>query len=221
MTGAIVFYNSNKQTRLDKIKTYVENTLELEYKGANPDMLIIKREENKSSISIGIIKGLNKFTNQTPISYNKKVVIIYDAQALTAPAQNALLKTLEETPSYVTIILETKRLKSLLDTVVSRCRRIRVEDSGDINDSNIYQTLINDIDAMELAYELSKEDKQDIISKLEEYILSAREYLILNPSSKVVDNINLIQDTKESIENTNISTKLALERMFLSIYNSK
>jgi DNA polymerase-3 subunit delta' len=53
------------------------------------------------------------------------VVIVDDADAVLAEAQNALLKTLEEPPSASTFVLVTSRCDVLLPTVVSRCQRLR------------------------------------------------------------------------------------------------
>ncbi len=55
----------------------------------------------------------------------KRVVIIAQAHCLTLPAQNSLLKCLEEPPN-TTIILTSENLQSLLPTVISRCRSVHV-----------------------------------------------------------------------------------------------
>jgi DNA polymerase-3 subunit delta' len=57
-------------------------------------------------------------------------VIIDEADALVAPAQNALLKTLEEPPSSSMFILVTARPDVLLPTVQSRCPRLRFRPLG-------------------------------------------------------------------------------------------
>ena len=53
-------------------------------------------------------------------------MIITEAQNLTLPAQNALLKTLEEPPAHSLIILTTPNPALLLPTVVSRCQVIHL-----------------------------------------------------------------------------------------------
>ncbi len=219
MTGAIIFYSSNKQTRLNAMTKYINDNLEPDLAKINPDIYIADCKSGKHTIGIEEIRSLNKFINQKPILYSSRLAIVYNAHTLTLPAQNALLKTLEETPSYATIILETKTLKSLLDTVVSRCRRIKVGESSIKEDNNSFEALINEntLDAMAMANELSKEDKEKIIQTLEDYITGAREYLLQNPRKEIVTSIDLLIETKESIENTNVSVRLALERLFLNI----
>lgn len=55
----------------------------------------------------------------------RKIFVISEAEKLNANSQNALLKVLEEPPSYCTIILLCTRLEQLLPTTKSRCQIIR------------------------------------------------------------------------------------------------
>lgn len=61
---------------------------------------------------------------EKPIISNKKVYIINDAQKMTKEAQNCLLKTLEEPPEFITIILICSNESMLLNTIKSRCTKI-------------------------------------------------------------------------------------------------
>ena len=55
-----------------------------------------------------------------PYSSRWKVYIINDAEKMSVQAQNALLKTLEEPPEYVVIMLLTSNISALLPTILSR-----------------------------------------------------------------------------------------------------
>ncbi len=85
----------------------------------NPDFSIINPDGN--SIKIEQIRELQKKIQEKPIISNKKVYIIDDADLMTKEAQNCLLKTLEEPPEYVTIILIGSNENSFLTTMKSRC----------------------------------------------------------------------------------------------------
>lgn len=50
-----------------------------------------------------------------------KIYIMNEAEKMNAAAQNAILKSLEEPPEYVVIILLTTSVEALLPTIVSRC----------------------------------------------------------------------------------------------------
>lgn len=56
-----------------------------------------------------------------PYSSPYKVYIIPEAEKMTPQAQNALLKTIEEPPSYAVILLLTANANALLPTILSRC----------------------------------------------------------------------------------------------------
>lgn len=58
-----------------------------------------------------------------PTDGKYKVYIIDEAQMLTPSASNALLKTLEEPPSYAVFILATTEPQKILLTIMSRCQR--------------------------------------------------------------------------------------------------
>jgi DNA polymerase-3 subunit delta' len=60
-----------------------------------------------------------------PFEGRRRVVIIDQAEALGAPSQNALLKTLEEPPPASVFVLVTSRPGMLLPTVLSRCAHLR------------------------------------------------------------------------------------------------
>ena len=66
---------------------------------------------------------MNKEIIIKPIYNKKKVFVIHDAEKMTTQAQNALLKTLEEPPEYVVIILITNNLNMILETIRSRAIR--------------------------------------------------------------------------------------------------
>ncbi len=62
---------------------------------------------------------------QSPARGRGKVFVIRQAELMSIPAQNALLKTLEEPPEGVTIILLCRNEQTLLPTTLSRCSLIR------------------------------------------------------------------------------------------------
>ena len=81
------------------------------------DTLVIKPD-----ISIGIeeVRQIQHFLSRKPTQSDHNTVVIYQAHLLTIPAQNALLKTLEEPPGNSQIYLVTDFPDQLLPTVLSR-----------------------------------------------------------------------------------------------------
>ena len=90
--------------------------------GNNPDIIII--DEQEESIKTEQIKELTNNVLEKPIQGNKKIYIINNSENMTKEAQNSLLKTLEEPPEYIVIILVTSNENLLLNTIKSRCLKI-------------------------------------------------------------------------------------------------
>jgi DNA polymerase-3 subunit delta' len=74
-------------------------------------------------IRIDQIRALADFMNISTHRQGLRVVLLYPAEALNAPAANALLKTLEEPPPDTVFLLVTHNPDRLLPTILSRCRK--------------------------------------------------------------------------------------------------
>lgn len=83
---------------------------------------IIKYKSEKASFGVEAVRDIITESNKKPYEGDKKVIIIYQGEKLTIQAQNALLKTIEEPPSGVFIILLTESSELILDTIKSRCQ---------------------------------------------------------------------------------------------------
>jgi DNA polymerase III delta prime subunit len=81
----------------------------------------------KDTITIGQIKKLIHLTNLTSDNKEKSLFIIEDAHKMSLPAQNCLLKTLEESTENNLLLLFTNKPKSLLPTITSRCLTEKVD----------------------------------------------------------------------------------------------
>ena len=77
-------------------------------------------------IRIQQIRGLQKTINLKPYQSRYRVLIFLRFQQANIEACNALLKTLEEAPSYAVLILTADNPEQLLPTIVSRCEVLRL-----------------------------------------------------------------------------------------------
>lgn len=82
---------------------------------------IINYKPKKASFGVDEVREVIDEVYKKPFEGDKKVIIIHDGNKLTVQAQNALLKTIEEPPSGVYIILLCESLELILDTIKSRC----------------------------------------------------------------------------------------------------
>lgn len=87
------------------------------------DLLVLKPE---NSIGIDQIRALKRFLSRRPYQAKMKIGLILEAEKLTLPAQNSFLKTLEEPPANSLIILLASQAESLLPTIISRAKIIRL-----------------------------------------------------------------------------------------------
>ena len=92
-------------------------------RGVHPDVIIVEPGDT-GAIKIEQVRDVVDRAAYRPFEGTRRVVIIDDADVLMAPAQNALLKTLEEPPPGSVFILLTSRPDMLLATVRSRCIRL-------------------------------------------------------------------------------------------------
>ncbi len=101
-------YNSNNDYELIKNKSH-------------PNVLNIKKNNDKKNIEIDQIREIIKFTNQSSFNNKSRFIIIDDVEFLNINSSNALLKNLEEPNQNVFFILIFNAEKFLIDTIKSRC----------------------------------------------------------------------------------------------------
>lgn len=92
--------------------------------GNNPDLKIVTGEKiilSKEEIRSQVVED----AQIKPYAANKKVYIIPNAHLLRIDAQNVLLKTIEEPPEYVVIILVADNIDAIIPTILSRCVKIK------------------------------------------------------------------------------------------------
>jgi DNA polymerase-3 subunit gamma/tau len=89
--------------------------------GSSVDVMEI---DGASNNSVNDIRDLRERVKYAPAGGRYKVYIIDESHMLSDAAFNALLKTLEEPPSYVVFVLATTAPKKIPSTVLSRCQHL-------------------------------------------------------------------------------------------------
>lgn len=87
----------------------------------HPDIIYIDHEKGKQLSVKTVREQIIDTVNIKPYSSRYKIYIVKNAQDMNQEAQNALLKTIEEPPEYVIIILLATSADRFLPTVLSRC----------------------------------------------------------------------------------------------------
>lgn len=171
----------------------------------NPDFQEIWPDGNV--IKIDQIRTMQKKILEAPIISNQKVYIIDDADALTREAQNCLLKTLEEPPEFVNIILIASNEANLLSTVKSRCTILKFEDIKNEEIQRYLEEKYNLIDVSQSVIEASSgsigkaeqlKDKQELYESISNIINNIEN----NDLIEILKNADIIyksQDSKQEI----------------------
>ena len=110
--------------------------------GNHPDIITVTHEK-PNTISVDDIR--EKIVATVPIKPFQskwKIYIMNEAEKMTTQAQNALLKTLEEPPEYVVIILLTTSKDAMLPTILSRCVQL---DMRPVEDKMVRRYLMQDL----------------------------------------------------------------------------
>ena len=157
ISHAYIFENTDTKANQLEVEKFLKDIYKQDDLENNPDYTLIQCLDK--SIKISQIRDLQKDILVKPIKFEKKVYVIENAETMTVEAQNALLKILEEPPEYAMIILETTMYFSLLETIRSRC--IRVKNKSDINNNDFAGIDENKINSI-LSY-IGKNDKLEFL----------------------------------------------------------
>ena len=138
--------------------------------GSAPDVLEMDAASNNG---VDNIRDIREEVIFAPAMLKYKVYIVDEVHMLSTSAFNALLKTLEEPPSYVIFILATTEQHKLPATIISRCQRFEFRRISTENLSARIELIAKEEgikltkDASHLIARLSQGGMRDAISLLE------------------------------------------------------
>ena len=189
------------------------------------DFINLKKEGIKS-IGIEQIRGLQHQLNLKPYHSKGKLAFLSEAEKLTQPAQNAMLKLLEEPPVNTFIVLSAPNSDLLLPTIISRCQIIRLNSKPlKINKSIINDQLliINSIlksgvgERIKIAGEIAKGRDQAIEFCQNQLILWREKTLKSLTDAKSQHRAKIIRQIQKTIImlKANTNPKLCLESLLL------
>lgn len=93
--------------------------------GSAVDCFVVLAPDEKRSIKVEPTRAFIERTGYRPLDGRRRLALIDDADQLEPSSQNALLKVLEEPPPGTVFVLVTARPDALLQTIRSRCPRVR------------------------------------------------------------------------------------------------
>jgi|APSaa5957512576_1039674.scaffolds.fasta_scaffold40653_2 DNA polymerase III delta prime subunit len=206
---SILITGSSLNKRLETASQHAKTTLDqgLDIKVLKPD----------PSITIKQVREIEVFLSKKPYQNDKNICLITHADKLTIPAQNAILKILEEPPKNSLVILLTKNQHQLLETITSRCQIIRLLNQTKLSkaDHQIQKDIFESITKLSIPERINlvsthATNKKDAID------FCTSQLLFLKPS--ISTHHQIIKKLTLSIMhlNANLNPKLVLESLFFS-----
>lgn len=146
-------------------------------KGGHPDVFETDGTKGKSkSFTVDSVREIRSNAFIVPNESDKKIYILKNGQNMNEQAQNALLKILEEPPSYVYFIIVTTSKSTMLETVLSRvCVYSLVSSEAEISEKE-EQAVKNFVNALLSIDELSLMEETAAFQKNSQF---ARSVLVL------------------------------------------
>ncbi len=90
------------------------------------DLSVITASEGASSLKVEQVRELQRTLSLSPYEAAYRIALLLNFEQATASAQNALLKTLEEAPPKVILLLTAPSPEDVLPTILSRCEALRL-----------------------------------------------------------------------------------------------
>lgn len=116
-------------------------------KGEHPDVIEIDAASNST---VDSVRALIANVSYQPIMGRYKVYIIDEVHNMSNSAFNALLKTLEEPPSFVVFILATTEPQKIIPTILSRVQRF---DFSKVTDTDLIENMEHILKSENISYE--------------------------------------------------------------------
>ena len=123
--------------------------------GGHPDVITV--DSDKATVPVKLIRDMQADAFVRPNEGRRKVYLIPRGQDMQPPAQNALLKLLEEPPAYCAFIIMTDNPEKLLTTVRSRAVELSLFplSDGDMKNALLQLRPQDDIQSLSSAAEKS------------------------------------------------------------------
>ena len=92
----------------------------------HPDLSVVQRQEGDRDLKIGAVRELHRTLSFSPYQANYRIALLLDFEQASEGAFKRPLKTLEEPPGRVVIMVTAESADALLPTIVSRCEVLRL-----------------------------------------------------------------------------------------------
>lgn len=178
------------------------------------------------SIKIEHVREVQQNVSLRPLVSKVKTVIFFEMERASMETQHALLKLLEEPPSFVLIIMTAAKKESLLPTILSRTiiQKIRntTEDFDWAKHYTVLQDTLNEEDK-KFSHGSEFDTKEKAIDWLQTTLTSLHQKLLYDHSKQKAINQPYVQFIKKTnralntLQTTNTNPRLLMENLLLEL----
>lgn len=215
-------FSLNEQ--LEIVKDLSEENLKVVFGSA--DLSIINGDATENTItalSIEQVRQLQLSVLQAPLQHTKRILFIPQIELASDPAQNALLKLLEEPPAHIQFILTTSQLSSVLETIQSRSELIPISHAKSTTQEF---TLPDNLQELLITFPAKNLSVSEVFQLSETYKERAQGVLLfqaiieflhgrlrLHPTPKLLAHVKSALVASQHLEK-NVNTRLVVEEYF-------
>lgn len=176
----------------------------------HPDIITVTHQK-PNTISVDDIREQIVGDAQVkPYQSKWKIYIMNEAEKMTPQAQNALLKTLEEPPEYVVIMLLATSLSSMLPTIISRCVQL---DMRPVEDKVVKHHLMSEVQIPDYRADICTAFARGNIGK-------ARSLATSEDFEEIKDEaVRILKNVRKMDMSALIETMMKLSEYKLSVYD--
>lgn len=187
-------------------------------------------ENTISALQIEQVRQLQLNILHAPLQYPRRLIVIMNIELASLPAQNALLKLLEEPPAHAQLFVTTSDLSGVLETIQSRSQVIQLS-RGEIPPAELpleddLRQLLQTYPAKTLTlsqvFKLSEEykDRPQALLLLRAIVAFLHSRLRTHPSSKLLQQLQAALTALQQLEK-NANVRLVVEQFFFQFVPAK
>ncbi|MFA5933345.1 MAG: hypothetical protein WCV81_03745 [Microgenomates group bacterium] len=201
--------------QISEREQHIQNLVsDLGFNQNHPDLLWFGPEEK---MGMDQAKKIKNFLKLKPYQASGQMIVIVASEKLTSDAQNALLKTLEEHADGVNLILGAGQEDQLLETLISRCQIINLNQNTNRESPEALNKLSKQIETLATS---STEERFKFIEKLEDkdlFLLALTHYF--RDKLPREESVYFLKDllTAQKWANQNVNIRAILEYLMLKM----
>ena len=214
---SLLFLCSSAQPHITQLQSFLKQ----QSAWGTPDLHILNSDEdleNFSTLPIERVRELIGEMSLRPYQADRSTYVITHIDQASIPAQNALLKSLEEPPAHAQIILTCEQLENVLPTIRSRCVIEKIIDNKPVTvDTQKAEEVLTKISKGKMGdvFEISEQykDRETALILMNQLVMTLHKRNEQHPTATTTKQLQKFL-TAKSLLQKNVNVRLVLENAF-------